>query len=321
MNEEDGDWLMDPRARGGAFERELERKLESVRFDPGRHPLRLDAPGPVQARRRPSLALALVSSIALVIGGWLVVQIGSERSAGDRGGEFALVESSGHVEWEPNRELVSHAGARARLRVGTIGTLELDESSRLRLLSARADDYRVFLEAGSLTASIFAAPRVFAVGTPAGLAVDLGCVYRTTVESDGAARIEVRGGRVSFEAEGLHALVPSGAECRARPGRGIGLPHWTAAEPVLAQAVQRFDSARSDSEREDAIVALLEACGAGDSLTLFHLLERARAPERPAIVERLAVWVGWPEGIDRARLQAGDPQALRAWRDVLRVNW
>ncbi len=186
----------------------------------------------------------------------------------------------------------------------------------LSRLVARSIDLRARQpsDAGILGASI-------AVGTQSGLAVDLGCVYRTHVEDDGSALIEVVSGRVSFEADGVHALVPSGAECRARPGRGPGLPRWSDASPALCAALERLEFADDGNERASAISALIAAGERRDSLTLFLLLERAQTSEREPIVARLETWSAIPATIERSRLVGGDREALLAWRDALRETW
>ncbi len=320
MKNHDPDWVDDPRADPDAFEARMERALAPARFDVERRPLRIPEE-PRSASKRNRVILGVCAAAAVVAIAWTARHLLSDSSPRSGTEAFEIVGSSGDVAWDPARRLECGAGGSARLRVGSIGTVELSEHSRLALVEGGEDGYRVFLERGTLTASIFAAPRLFAVGTPSGLAVDLGCVYRTHVEDDGSARLEVVSGRVSFEADGVHALVPSGAECRARPGRGPGLPRWSDAGPALRAALERLENARDSRERAGAIEALIAAGERRDSLTLFHLLERAQATEREPILARLETWTAIPAEIERARVLDGDRDALLAWRDVLRESW
>jgi FecR protein len=316
----DRDWVTNPAAGPDEFEAGLERALAPVRYHAGARPLRVPDDTPPAPRQKRLFALAAVLAAGIAVT-WITVRALRDANSPAKPAPFEVVGSSGEVEWDPARSLECGAGGSASLRIGSIGTVELSERSKLALQHGGADGYRVFLERGTLTASIFAAPRLFAVGTPSGLAVDLGCKYRTHVLDDGSARIEVLSGRVSFEADGVHALVPSGAECRARPGRGPGLPRWSDASPALCAALVRFDTASDESERANAITALLAAGEQRDSLTVFHLLERAHDTEREPIVARLETWVSIPPTIERARLVAGDHEALASWRDVLRATW
>jgi hypothetical protein len=318
--ENDHEWLTNPRATPDPFEAGLERALAPARYDSAARPLHVPEEPPRAAARKRVLAAAAVLAAGVAIT-WIAVRALRDARVQPAPGAFEVVGSSGDVEWDPARSLACGAGGAARLRIGSIGTVELSEHSKLALQKGGEDGYRVFLERGTLTASIFAAPRLFAVGTPSGLAVDLGCVYRTHVEDDGSARIEVVSGRVSFEADGVHALVPSGAECRARPGMGPGLPRWSNASPELCAALASFETASDEKGRRDAIAGLIAAGEKRDSLTLFHLLERAHDAEREAIVARLEAWTPLPPGIERARIVAGDSQALMSWREVLRATW
>ncbi len=316
----DSDWTSDPRATPDAFEAELERALAPARFDVGRRPLHIPAEKqPIPLRTRVLLLAAAAAVVAAI--SWTVVHLSRDPSSRHDRAAFEVVGTTGDVEWDPSGRLECGAGSSARLRVGSIGSVELSEHSRLTLEEGGEGGYRVFLERGTLTASIFAAPRLFAVGTPSGLAVDLGCVYRTHVEDDGSARLEVVSGRVSFEADGVHALVPAGAECRARPGRGPGLPRWSDASAALIAALDRFDLATVARERAEAIAALIVVGERRDSLTLFHLLERAQSSESEPIVARLESWSAIPPAIDRSRLVDGDLEALLSLRDELRETW
>jgi hypothetical protein len=170
---------------------------------------------------------------------------------------------------------------------------------------------------------------VFSVGTPSGLAVDLGCIYRTEVEPDGSTSLSVRSGRVSFEADGRHSLVPAGAECRAFPARGPSVPVWSDAPEALKQLALEFDALAPGAARLERIDRALATAQPRDSLTLFHLLERAAASERPALVDRIATGLeassagtgGTLEGLDRAGLLVGDPGALSALRAQLEHDW
>lgn len=204
-------WLNDPRATPNAEEARLERVLAPLRYDARERPLELDA-APRRSTRAARIAFGAALAASLAVVGWWALR---ERPAAlptapAPTGEFEIVEVHGTVQLgtAAARELACGAGASARVRVGDIGTLTLEENSRLRLERSGPDGYHVFLEQGAVSATIFAAPRVFSVGTPSGLAVDLGCIYRTEVEPDGSTRLSVSSGRVSFEADGRHSLVP-----------------------------------------------------------------------------------------------------------------
>ncbi|HEU5393401.1 MAG TPA: hypothetical protein VFV36_01235, partial [Candidatus Methylomirabilis sp.] len=147
-----------------------------------------------------------------------------------------------------------------------------------------------------------------------GIAVDIGCVYRTLVDEEGRTTLAVLSGRVSFEVPGRKVLVPADASCRAYPGRGPGLPVWEDAPGGLAAAVERLD----EGPDPGALAKVLEVVRPKDSLTLWHLLEHADAEVRRAAFERLSQIAAPPEEL---REGAADREALERWRDKLERFW
>ena len=65
--------------------------------------------------------------------------------------------------------------SRAQIEVTTIGDVEIDPNSRVRLLQTNSSEHRLELERGRLSAHISAPPKLFFVNTPSGVAEDLGC--------------------------------------------------------------------------------------------------------------------------------------------------
>jgi hypothetical protein len=341
------DWLDDPVAAPSADQARLERALAPLRYDAARKPLQLDTPSrdahdsPSRWRswRRRGLRLGVAAALALAAWFWWRgaprVDIGEPAkplpplAQLPSSAPFELVETTGGAGYVPGLggsapdggRIVCGADASARVRVGAIGSFELEQHSALRLERGGEDGYQVFLERGALNATIFAAPRLFTVGTPAGLAVDLGCIYRTEVEPDGVTRLSVRAGRVSFESDGVHALVPAGAECRASPGRGPSVPVWTDAPPALRDAASRFDALAPGPQRLELLRASAAASTRRDTLTLIHLLERAVPTERELLVDAIETLAARPAELERARLVAGEREALAQWRERLAVDW
>src|SRR5262249_19002297 len=77
--------------------------------------------------------------------------------------------------------LETDATSRARINVGSIGAVEIDPNTRIKLVSIKLTDQRLAIERGRLEARISAPPRIFFVDTPSAQAVDLGCAYTLDV--------------------------------------------------------------------------------------------------------------------------------------------
>ncbi|MBL8843101.1 MAG: hypothetical protein JNL90_16395 [Planctomycetes bacterium] len=233
--------------------------------------------------------------------------------------------------------IVCEPGGGARVRVGAIGWLELAERTELRVAAGHGDRTReggwhLELERGTVDATIFAAPRVFALGTPAGIAVDLGCIYRTTVDGEGRVFLSVVAGSVSFESGGRKVHVPAGAGCRAWPMVGPGVPSWDDDAPELKELLRLYDESRlcgdgvTAEERIEQLLALLGPKPAPRaSLSLWHLLA-GLAPDAPPalrtqLADRLAALVPPPEKAPLERCRSGDAEALAEWREALELHW
>lgn len=240
----------------------------------------------------------------------------------------ALAGALSSGELRAGDRLVTDAGTRARLEVGDIGSLVVESDSVLRIerpgpaLAADAE-HLLWLERGAVTASIFAAPRLFQLGTPAGLAVDLGCVYTARVQDDGTTRLAVVSGQVAFEAEQRRVTVPSGASTVARPGRGPQTPAWDDAPETWRDAVERLDAQLAAGATPGALDEVLATGREQDGLTLWHLLawEAVPEPARARVHDRLAQLAPPPADVSRAACLALDEDALEAWRAALGWSW
>ena len=258
----------------------------------------------------------------------------------------------------PGTRLVTQADARVRLRVGQIGTITLEPETRLRIEEPAAGgtagaatdgEYLLWLERGTISATIYAAPRLFQLGTPSGIAVDMGCAYTATVDESGVTRLSVTLGQVSFETPQRKVLVPEGASTRAWPGRGPGTPVRDDAPAEFREAVEwidemgslgRLDELRDPSQFRDSggrngsamdkpafslafmLSLVLGTERSEDSLSLWHLLDcDYDVWLRGQVYDRLVVLVPPPDGVTREGCLSRDPAQLLAWRDAMGWAW
>ncbi|GJM21960.1 MAG: hypothetical protein DHS20C15_18750 [Planctomycetota bacterium] len=236
---------------------------------------------------------------------------------------FAENRTPRHTLLHPGDALLAPSSGSARIEVADIGWLELEAGGRLRVAAAhersRSDtEHFVHLDHGVLRASIFAAPRVFQVGTPGGLAVDMGCIYTTEVLTEGLTRLEVESGQVSFESAARQVTVPEGAGLVAHPDRGPGTPAWHDASASYRELLARVDAGHADP---GDLEALLRDEQTRDGLGLAHLLDVAPASWRAALVDALAQHepprdTRWP-----ALVLAGNADALHDWKREMSWSW
>ena len=270
--------------------------------------------------RRWALAAALaVAVIALAYWGaarrsgakWEVVRLAGAPVVGSK-----TIETSGRIgagEW-----IVTDGGSRAAVKIGEIGSVDVEPNTRVRVLVTRPTEHRLALARGEIRAKISAPPRLFFVDTAAGTAVDLGCEYALQVDADGFGRLEVTKGWVLLQWKGLESLVPAGAGCRTRPLAGPGIPYFDDAAESVKRALERYAFEKGGGDELNVILA---GARVRDTLTLWHLLSRVPAEERGRVYDRMAALTPVPEGVSREKALQLDAETLKRWREELAWTW
>ncbi len=219
---------------------------------------------------------------------------------------------------EAGEWIETDAGSRARVKIGQIGSVEVEPNTRVRVVVARAAEHRLALARGEIRAKISAPPRLFFVDTAAGTAVDLGCEYALQMDADGWGRLEVTKGWVLFQWKGLESLVPAGASCRTRPQIGPGIPYFDDAPESFRQALERLVFEKGGGEDLNMILADARV---RDTLSLWHLLSRVEAEDRGRVYDRMAALTPIPAGVSREQALKLDAETLRRWREELAWTW
>jgi hypothetical protein len=214
--------------------------------------------------------------------------------------------------------LETDATSRARVDIGTIGEVNVEPNSRLRLVRMAETNHRLELAHGELSAFIIAPPRLFMVDTPSATAVDLGCAYTLSVDKDGNGEVHVSSGYVSLEHDGRASIVRMGMMCFTRRGFGPGTPFAEDAPEPLREALERLDFTRGSATA--ALPQVLAHARADDTVTLWHLLSRTAGVQRAAVFDTLAAYAPPPAAVTRAGILAGSPAMLRAWASELGLD-
>jgi hypothetical protein len=217
--------------------------------------------------------------------------------------------------------VTTDSASRARIDVGSIGVVDVEANSRVRLVTSRAGEHRMALDRGAIRALIWAPPGLFFVNTPSATAVDLGCAYRLQVDDRGWGKVRVETGWVAFEYKGRESFIPKDAMCTTRPGFGPGTPCYEDAPAGFAEALTVLDfSSTQDVSRREALDTVLRAARQKDALTLWHLLSRGTSDERLRVYDRLASLVPPPPTATRENVARGDRRALDDWWNSLGLD-
>jgi hypothetical protein len=217
--------------------------------------------------------------------------------------------------------LETDANSRAQIAVSSIGKVDIDENTRVRLLETAPTEHRLELARGKMSATIWAPPRLFFVDTPSAVAADLGCAYTLEVDDHGAGLLRVTTGWVALELKDRESMVPAGAACETRPGVGPGTPYFEDAPRSFRTALEAIDFEHDAAARAGALDVMLNQARARDTLTLWHLLARVEGEDRVRVYERIAALVPPPAGVTREGVLRLDQQMLDRWKDVLESSW
>jgi FecR-like protein/putative zinc finger protein len=217
--------------------------------------------------------------------------------------------------------LYTDANSRAELAINSIGHVDIEENTVVKLVETHDTEHRLELARGKISARIWAPPRLFFVDTPSGVAADLGCAYTLEVDDQGASLLHVTSGWVELELNDRESVVPSGAACETRPGIGPGTPYFVDASSVFREALQTVDFNPDGNTRSSALVWILDQARPRDTLTLWHLLRRVDSEDRARVYDTIAALDPPPAGVTREGILSLDQRMLDTWRDSLELTW
>jgi len=291
----------------------LERLLGRYRLGDARW---TGAENPAPAKGRlPRFRVALAIAAGIVAVALISWALGGSRGAGYR--VFGL---EGRELVRAGEGFSTDSSSGARLEIGWLGHVDVAPDSRIAVEDCGRDAHRLFLERGSVKARIWAQPRLFQIGTPAGNSIDLGCAYELDVAKDGDSRLRVTTGQVAFEFQGREIYVPAGWTCVSDPEYGPRAPVNDEATEDYRQALAAVEFA---ADPDPALVAKVIDVSHDGLLTLWHLWvsERTAPGLRDAAFQKLAKAYPMPKGVDEAGLLAGDEAMRAAWLEAMKDSW
>jgi hypothetical protein len=241
---------------------------------------------------------------------WQVTRLDGTPRIGSEG-----ISNNGQLaigEW-----LETDGSSRAQIAVGTIGNVDIDQNTRVRLLQTHATEHRLELARGKMSARIWAPPRLFFVDTPSAVAADLGCAYTLEVDDHGSSLLRVTSGWVALQLKDRESIVPAGAACETRSGIGPGTPYFEDAPAIFREALKKLDF-ENDSV---ALTSVLDQARPRDTLTLWHLLARVNGEGRVRVYEKMAAFAPPPAAVTREGVLQLDQKMLETWRHALESSW
>jgi len=211
--------------------------------------------------------------------------------------------------------------SKAQIAVGSIGNVDIDENTRVRLLETQPTEHRLELARGKMSARIWAPPRLFFVDTPSAVAADLGCAYTLEVDDQGASKLRVTSGWVALELKDRESIVPAEASCDTQPGIGPGTPYFEDSSATFRASLKKVDFDPDAGVRSVALTSMLDDARPKDTLTLWHLLTRVDGNDRARVYDKMAALDPPPAGVTREGVLQLNQAMLESWRDELKTTW
>lgn len=309
-----GDYLWDGTGEPDPEVEQLERLL-------GRYRHRGDEDRPPRSQLRLLRAAGVAAALAA---GVLFYSILVPRDG------YRVSNNEGDVRYARAGDVLEVGASGANVEVAEIGEVEFSPGSLVRIEDTGDNVHAFFMERGSLHASIIAEPRVFQVGTPSGITIDLGCEYQLAVTEEGGSRLTVILGQVAFGYEGREVYVPAGASCESALARGPTPPIFDDASDELRELVEKLAATGAYAEfptklpyDEGLLERLLAFEEREDALPLFAMMTDPGLPAgmRAAIFDRLAEVFDRPPTVTREGILAGDAAMRQDWLDVIEHWW
>jgi len=287
---------------------------------------------PIETARfwRPQFAAIAAGLIAVIlIGVWLLLRDRPVQPAGPSWQVATLngrptigsTQISGQGQLGVGQWLVTDQNSSAQINVASIGQVQVDPNTRVRLLQTQPTEHRLELARGKMSARIWAPPRLFFVDTPSAVAADLGCAYTLIVDDSGGSLLRVTSGWVALELKDRESIVPAGAACQTRPGIGPGTPYFEDAGAEFLNALTALDFESNAAAKVRALNHLLQTARVKDTLTLWHLLARVDGEERSRVFEKMNSLVAPPSDVTRDGILKLDSAMLNKWKEKLEFYW
>ena len=330
-----GDYLWDRSGEPDPEIQKLESLLGKFRHEsptpvfPAIAPARRWTFFPWRLRLFPALATAGVAVAAIVAATFLVYRTKptpttlagwdvSEVQGAPRIGRKTLSANEGTSRLGIGQMLETDSQSRASIQADDTGKIQVDPSTRLRLLSMGSGLKRIALDRGTIHTYIWAPPGQFVVDTPSAVTVDLGCAYTLQVDDSGAGMVRTSLGWVGFKLNGRESFIPAGAACATRPKVGPGTPYFEDSSPEFRAALTSFDFEDSTPQQRAPDVAIvLSEARKDDSLTLWHLLARVDDQQRVRVYDRLSQLVPPPATATKEGILRLDQPMLDQWWNEL----
>lgn len=234
---------------------------------------------------------------------WDISKVKGNPRAGDR--PINEIDSVKVGSW-----IQTDDSSRALLKVAGIGSIIIEPNSKVWITKSDSGEHRISLDFGTIDANITAAPKTFFVDTKSAVAVDLGCSYTFSVDTNGDGLLYVKDGLVSLQSGKRESIVPAGKFCITREGIGPGTPYAKNTSPELKKALMEFDFKNGG---EESVNVILRTAKKEDAVTLVNIIPRLEKDIQVRVYDRACLLAPPPRKIPEDSLPFFDFRHLNEW--------
>ncbi len=211
-------------------------------------------------------------------------------------------------------KLYTDSESRARLKVGTVGEIDVEPKSEISINETNSSEYKLLLSSGKISARTWSASKLFSITTPSATITDLGCMCYLSVDENGSTLLQVKSGWVLMENNYRKSLLPSGTSCSSDISKGLGTPFFNDASVKFKETLRMIDF---ENRITGDLPVLLYEARQKDLITLFHLLKRLDQESRGKIYDRISLLFKIPQRITREGIVNGDTDMMaRLWTEL-----
>ncbi|HEX5043635.1 MAG TPA: hypothetical protein VFV75_12055 [Candidatus Polarisedimenticolaceae bacterium] len=306
------DHLWNPAAAPDAEVEALERALSPLRFASRARPLTLPAPSRVRVR---PIVLALAASLLVAVLGGAGFWRWRESWPAGRAWPVTL-QTAERTRLALDRPLQLDAHTSAEVEIARIGAMEVAPGSALALSQTSAARHRVVLDRGDVRVRVWAPPGRFAIRTPAGEVIDLGCIFDLRVEASGETALHVVTGWVQLANVHGESLLPAGTKATMTRDARPAVPVYDDAAPEFVRAVRAFEGTVDEAARLGLAGEIARHARRRDVITLLVLAHQAPLSSKRPLLEAAAALRPPPSGIQVDQVLA-DGSRLWDWYNAL----
>ncbi len=181
---------------------------------------------------------------------------------------------------KPGEWLNTEDDSKSRIKLGVIGEIEVEPSTKIKLLKLNNSGNYFYLQSGEVKASIWGPPGRLFIDSPSGEVMDFSSTFNFRVNSSNSSLITVKSGWTAIHFNDKYVIIPAGNECNIN--NEIGIPFNINSTKEFKEKLNDFENGKTV-----AITELISKANKADLISLWYLLIPSSQNERKEIFNKI----------------------------------